>query len=358
MVALLMSYFRPAIDGLDVYESGEQPGPGVNVVKLNTNENPYAPSAAALETLRTMDADRLRLYPQPLADDFRQAAAEVLNVDPAWILVGNGSDDLLTMLLRAIADSNSAVAYPVPTYALYRTLAQIQNATIIELPFDDAYTLPVEALADANAPLTLVANPNSPSGTCAPNDTLAVLAERLSGVLAIDEAYVEFATDNALELTRRFDNVIALRTLSKSHSLAGLRLGFGIARPALLDGLAKVKDSYNVDAVASRVGAVAIRDTTHTRATIDRIRQSRKRLAAALASHRFRVWPSEANFLLVQPPDGTAAQLYRDLKTKGILVRYFAQPALNDKLRITIGTDAQNDRLLAAITELGLQGSK
>ena len=355
MVASLMSYFRPAIDELDVYEPGEQPPSGVDVVKLNTNENPYAPSDAAIEAFRTMDADRLRLYPQPFAEDFRQSAAEVLNIDPDWILVGNGSDDLLTMLLRSVADSDRAVAYPVPTYVLYRTLAQIQNATTIELPFDDAYTLPVEALADANAPLTLVANPNSPSGTRAPNDALTMLAGRLSGVLAIDEAYVEFATDNALELTRRFDNVIVLRTLSKSHSLAGLRLGFGVARPALLGGLAKVKESYNVDAVAARVGAAAIRDTAHTRATVERIRQSRERLAAALAARGFRVWPSEANFLLVRPPDGKASQLYRDLKTKGILVRYFARPALEDKLRITVGTDAQNDRLLAAITALGLQ---
>ena len=355
MVASLMSYFRPVIDNLDAYEPGEQPPTGVDVVTLNTNENPYAPSEAAIAAFRTMDADRLRLYPQPLADEFRQSAAEVLDVDPDWILVGNGSDDLLTMLLRSVADSERAVAYPVPTYVLYRTLAQIQNATTLELPFDDAYTLPVEALVDANAPLTLVANPNSPSGTRAPNDALAVLAGRLSGVLAIDEAYAEFATDNALELTRQFDNVIVVRTLSKSHSLAGLRLGFGIARPTLLDGLAKVKDSYNVDAVAARVGAAAIRDTVHTRATVERIRQSRERLAASLAVRGFRVWPSEANFLLVRPPDGKAAQLYRDLKTKGILVRYFARPALDDKLRITVGTDAQNDRLLAAITALGLQ---
>jgi histidinol-phosphate aminotransferase len=350
-----MSYLRPVIDQLNAYEPGEQPPLSSDVIKLNTNENPYLPSNTAMKALKMVDPDRLRRYPQPLADEFRQSAARVLKVDPEWILVGNGSDDLLTMLFRSMADTERSVAYPVPTYVLYRTLAEIQGAPVVEVPFDDDYTLPVDTLARAGASLTLVANPNSPSGTRAPNTALAELAARVPGVLAIDEAYVAFAAETALALVQRFPNVIILRTLSKSHSLAGLRLGFAIAQPALLDGLAKVKDSYNVDVVAALVGAAAILDTEHTLATVERIRRSRARLSAALGALGFRVWPSEANFLLIRPADGNAKGLYGFLKTNGILVRYFQTPPLNDKLRITVGTDRQNDRLIAAISAHGLQ---
>ena len=347
-----MSYFRPAIDALTAYQPGEQPAAGAQVVKLNTNENPYPPSAAALEALRSMNPDSLRRYPQPAADEFRESAAAVLGVDPAWIVAGNGSDDLLTMLFRSVAGSGRPVAFPAPTYSLYRTLARMQEAPVVEVPFDDSYALPVGRLAAAGAPLTLVASPNSPSGNRMPNADLAALAARLDGVLVIDEAYAAFASGDALELTARHANVVVLRTLSKSHSLAGLRLGFAVARPALLAGLLKVKDSYNVDAVSARVGAAAIRDTAHTLANVERVRASRERLSAALAASGCRVWPSEANFLLVRPPGGDARSVYERLKAEGILIRYFDEPLLADRLRITVGTAEQNERLVAALRRL------
>ena len=351
MTPARMSLFRPAIDALDGYVPGEQPDTA-EVVKLNTNENAYPPSPRAMEALRAVDADMLRRYPHPAADEFRRSAAAVLGVEPDWILAGNGSDDLLTMLMRAVAGPDRAVAYPTPTYVLYRTLAAMQEAPVIEVPFDDAYTLPVDALAGAGAALTIVANPNSPSGTAAPPDALEALAARVDGVLVVDEAYVEFAERSALDLARRSDRVIVLRTLSKSHGLAGLRLGFAVARPRILDGLAKVKDSYNVDAVAARVGSAAIRDVAHTRAQVARIREARDRLTGRLAGLGFRVWPSQANFVLARPPDGDARRLYDRLRAGGILVRYFDEPRLADVLRITVGTEAQNARLAAAIAEL------
>ena len=350
--SLRMSYFRPAIDNLSAYRPGEQPAPGVDVIKLNTNENPHPPSARALAALRSVEPDSLRRYPRPFADEFRESAATVLGVAPDWVLVGNGSDDLLTMLLRSVADSERPIAYPMPTYVLYRTLAQMQDAPAIEVPFDDTYTLPTEALAATGAALTLVASPNSPSGNRTGNDVLASLAARLDGILAIDEAYVAFASGNALALTRQCENVIVLRTLSKSHSLAGLRLGFAVAQPTLIGGLAKVKDSYNVGAVSARVGAAAIRDTAHTQATVEQVCASRERLSRALSDVGFRVWPSEANFLLVRPPDGDASGVYRGLKAQGILVRFFDEPMLRDKLRITVGTDDQNDRLMVSLKSL------
>ena len=347
-----MSRFRPAIDALHGYVPGEQPPGGAGVVKLNTNENPYPPSPRALAALAAIDGDSLRRYPQPFADTFRRSAAEVLGVDPDWILVGNGSDDLLTMLFRAVTGTGRTVAYPAPTYVLYRTLAAIQGAPVMEVPFDEEYTLPVAALAEAGAALTIVANPNSPSGTTATVEQLAELAARTAGVVAVDEAYVAFAERSALDLVRRNGRVIVLRTLSKSHGLAGLRLGFGIAHPDLLSGLAKVKDSYNVGAVAALVGAAAVRDVEYTRETVERIRTTRTRLGRALADRGFRVWPSQANFVLARPADGDALRLYRELRERGVLVRYFAEPGLADKLRISVGTDRQTARLLSALADL------
>ena len=347
-----MSRFRPAIDSLHGYVPGEQPPDGTDVVKLNTNENPYPPSPRALAALGAIDAESLRRYPQPFADACRRSAAEVLGVEPEWILVGNGSDDLLTMLFRAVTGAGRAVAYPAPTYVLYRTLAAIQGAPVLEAPFDEEYTLPVDALVDSGAALTIVANPNSPSGTAATVEQLAELADRATGVVAIDEAYVAFADSSALDLVRRCDRVIVLRTLSKSHGLAGLRLGFGIAHPDLLSGLAKVKDSYNVDAVADAVGAAAIRDVAYTRETVERIRRTRARLGRALIDRGFRTWPSQANFVLARPADGDACRVYHGLRERGVLVRYFAEPRLADKLRITVGTEQETTRLLSALGEL------
>ena len=347
-----MSYFRPTVDALRAYEPGEQPPPDADIVKLNTNENPYPPSPQALAVLREIDHERLRRYPDPFAGEFRLSAAEVLGIEPDTILVGNGSDDILTMLIRSVADGARAVAYPVPTYALYRTLAEIQGAPVVEVGSDETYTLPLDSLAATGAPLTLVASPNSPSGRRVPNDLIRDLASRLDGILAIDEAYVDFATGDALELAQSCDNVVVIRTLSKSHSLAGLRLGFAVASPALIAGLAKVKDSYNVDAVAARVGAAAYRDVLHTRDAVARICASRERLTDDLSALGFHVWPSEANFVLARPANGKARDVYEGLKSRGILVRYFDVPGLDDKLRITVGTESQNDRLAATLKSL------
>jgi len=347
-----MSYFRPNIDALVVYVLGEQPAPGTRVIKLNTNENPYPPSPAALKVLHEFDAEALRRYPDPMAAATARAAGAVCGLEADWVLVGNGSDDLLTMIMRACADDHRSAAYPMPTYVLYRTLAQIQDARCIEVDFDDDYDLPVDALAAARAPVTLVAMPNSPSGTVWPLDRLDDLAGRLAGMLVIDEAYADFAESNALSLVKSRPNVIVLRTLSKGYSLAGLRVGFGLANPDLLSGLVKVKDSYNVDAVACRVAAAALADQDHKNANARKVIASRRRLVGSLTELGFRVWPSQSNFLLARPPGGQAQALYQGLKAGGILVRYFKQARLDDKLRISVGTDDENDALTAAIREL------
>lgn len=343
--------FRENIKAMSGYVPGEQPGPGVKVIKLNTNENPYPPSPAALEVLRQLEGEILRHYPDPMAGCFRQAASKVLGVPADWILAGNGSDDLLTMIVRACTEPGLKVVYPTPTYVLYRTLAQIQNAEFVEVPYNEGYSLPLELLQAAQGAVTLVASPNSPSGTVVAGELLDHLAARLSGVLVIDEAYVDFAEENALELVKKHHNVIVLRTLSKGYSLAGLRVGFGVANPALLEGLVKVKDSYNVDALASVVGTAAIADQPHKIANAEKIKASRLKLGTHLKQLGFQVYPSQANFLLAQIP-GKAEHLYQTLKSRGILVRYFKQPRLEDKLRITVGTDQQNQTLVKVLAEI------
>lgn len=347
-----MTYFRPNINAMSGYVPGEQPPPGTKVIKLNTNENPYPPSPEALKVLRELEGELLRRYPDPMAGAFREAASHVLGVPADWVLVGNGSDDLLTMIIRACSEPGQRVVYPMPTYVLYRTLAQIQGAEFVEVPYHEDYTLPVERLIEERGAVTFVASPNSPSGTVASVEQLEKLAAQLSGVLVIDEAYVDFAESDALELVKKLDNAIILRTLSKGYSLAGLRLGFGVANPALLEGLIKVKDSYNVDAIACAVGAAAIADRTHKTANAQKIKTSRAQMADSLQELGFYVLPSQANFLLAQSPVGNAESLYKSLKERGILVRYFNQPRLTDKLRITVGTPEQNETLIKVLGEI------
>ncbi|NEP14892.1 MAG: histidinol-phosphate transaminase [Symploca sp. SIO2C1] len=352
-----MTYFRPNIDALAGYVPGEQPSPDAKVIKLNTNENPYPPSPQALQVLKELEGELLRRYPDPMAGAFRQAASQVLGVPADWILVGNGSDDLLTMIIRACTEPGRGVVYPMPTYVLYRTLAQIQDADILEVPYQEDYTLPVEELIAAQGAVTFIASPNSPSGTVVPVELLEKLATGLSGVLVIDEAYTDFAEENALELIKNHDNVIILRTLSKGYSLAGLRLGFGIANPALLAGLIKVKDSYNVDAIAIAVGAAAMGDQDHKNTNVQKIKDSRVQVAIELEELGFKLYPSQSNFLLVglskilaeKFTSDSAEFLYKMLKQRGILVRYFQQPRLEDKLRITIGTSEQNAALIKTL---------
>ena len=346
------SYFRPSVDAIAGYVPGEQPKPGTAIIKLNTNENPYPPSPAAIAALQNFDSECLRRYPDPFANAFRQAASAALTVPMDWAIVGNGSDDLLNVIIRACADLGRRVVYPIPTYVLYQTLAEVQAAEVVEVPYREDYQLPIEQLIAAKGAVTLIATPNSPSGHCVAIADLRQLAAGLSGVLVIDEAYVDFADQTALSLVKEFDNVIVTRTLSKGYSLAGLRLGFGVANPALLKGFFKVKDSYNIDAIACTIGAAAMGDQFYKNSCAERVKSSRSSLFSDLKNLGFCLWDSQANFLLTQPPARNAEHLYLALKEQGILVRYFNREGLSDKLRITIGTDEQNQQLVKVLTRL------
>ena len=358
------SLFRQAIDEMEGYAPGEWPALDSGILKLNSNENPYPPSPLVLAALKKisgeMGGELLRRYPNPRGQTFCEIAGGIFGVPADWVMVGNGSDDLLTLLIRACSEPGvRQLAYPMPTYVLYRTLAAIQPAATQEIAYQQIgsdWQLPIEELVAAQAAVTLIATPNSPTGHLVSSSDLRQLAQGISGVLVIDEAYVDFigvgADKVSLELVREFENVIVLRTLSKGYSLAGLRLGFAFAQPTLLKGLLKVKDSYNVDAIALKLGAAAIKDQGYKNSCVQNVIDARNQLSQDLQSLAFKVWPSQTNFLLVQPPAKTAEQIYLGLKENGIMIRYFAQPGLDDKLRITVGRPDQNERMVRAIADI------
>ena len=346
-----MTYFRPNIEAMSGYAPGEQPQEK-GWINLNTNESPYPPSARTLKAIRAAVNGDLRLYPDPLSQSVRKKAAEVFGTKPERVIVGNGSDDLLTMIVRALAGPKRTVAYPAPTYSLYPTLCKIENARVREIPFPPDFSLPAK-LAKTNAAVTFVANPNSPSGTMITPKELGRLARALKGVLVIDEAYVDFADTDCLYLAKRRRNVIVLRTFSKSFSLCGIRLGFAVAHPEIIAGLMKVKDSYNVHRLAQAAGVAALDDLAHMRANADRIRATRTRLTGALESFGWFVYPSQSNFVFarVRPPH-TAREIYEALKARKILVRFFNQRGLDDGLRITIGSDREITALLQCLKNI------
>jgi histidinol-phosphate aminotransferase len=345
-----MTYFRENVEKAKGYEPGFQPSQ-TDVVKLNTNENPYPPSPAIMDAIRNISDEQLRRYPDPLGNKFRKAASKVLKVPPDYIMCCNGGDELLKIAFCAFCDKRRAVAYPVPTYSLYPVLANLQNCKAIEIPFDSEFNLPAK-LAATGASLTIVCNPNAPSGTFIPKQKLSQLAKKLKGILLIDEAYVDFAEDNCASLVKDFDNVIVLRSMSKGYSLAGLRFGFGIANENLIKGLMKIKDSYNVDSVAIAAVTAAIQDQNYFRQNVKKIKAERGRLMQRLRNLGLDVPDSSANFVLARCKKSKAVEIYERLVEQKIYVRYFDYPNINDKLRITVGTSEQNDKLLSALGKI------
>ena len=346
----MTQFLRPNIRAMAGYVPGEQPRDD-GIIKLNTNENPYPPSPRVAEAIeRVLRSDRLRKYPEPVGTTFRQTAGRVLGVDPDAILVGNGSDDILTILTRAFVPEGGLIVSPTPSYLLYRTLAEIQGARFQGVPYLDGWKLPAKwPLAEAN--LTLVANPNSPSGTMASLEELETLAGQLKGPLVVDEAYVDFANQHALSLAR-LPNVVVSRTLSKSYGLAGLRFGFAVASPKLVRELAKVKDSYNCDMLSLAGAAAALEDQEWLQANRKKILVTRARLGKSLESLGFHVTPSHANFVWATRRDRAVKPMYEELKSRNILVRYMDYGEHGNGLRITVGADAEIDRLLEELRKM------
>jgi len=342
---------RPTVRAVSPYVPGEQPPAGRRVIKLNTNENPYPPSPAVLDALRGAVDGTVRLYPDPEAQALRARAAAVYGVPADHILAGNGSDELLALLLRAAVDPGDRVAFPVPTYSLYETLVAVQGGQAVGVEFPDDWTLP-PSLASADARVTFLCNPNSPSGTAVPLAVVEALAARVSGVLVVDEAYADFADEHAMSLVTRAHNVLVLRTLSKSFSLAGLRCGLAFGDPDLLAGLRTVKDSYNLNRLTQVAAEAALGDLAHVQANVARIRATRARLTTALRLLGYVVPPSQANFVLARRPGVGQAPVAAALAERGVLVRHFDTPRLRDALRISVGSEEEAAVLLEHLRHL------
>ncbi len=332
------------------YTPGEQPK-NPSTIKLNTNENPYPPSRPVLRAVKGLEAYRLRRYPEPAADTLRRSLSKLYRWPVEGILVGNGSDEILSLLFNAALAKGDLVQYPDITYSLYPVLAQIREARTKEVKLDPNWGLDFKKLSPG-ARLTLLAYPNPPIGNCFAIGDIKAFCRKAKGLVLIDEAYVDFADKNCDSIARSCPNVLLLRTMSKSFSLAGVRLGFVLGHPSVLDQLMKVKDSYNVNAMTQAVGIAALSSAglQAMKQNVKNIRLDRNTLAEDLRNMGFSVPDSQANFLLAEVPAGTNAEnLYKNLKKKRLLVRYFSHPRLKNALRITVGTPDQNAKLLAAL---------
>lgn len=341
------SYFLPNIDALTGYTPGEQPRDD-GIIKLNTNENPYPPSPKVYAALRRAINPTLRLYPEPLSDTLRATAARLYGVTPANILAGNGSDEILSLLLRCFVGPGDRVAFPAPTYSLYDTLVEIEDGVVARVEFPADFSLPDE-LARQDAALTFLCNPNAPSGTLISLSDIEKLARAVRGILVVDEAYVDFSESegaSSLPLIRALPNLVVLRTFSKSYSLAGLRIGLAFAAEEIIAGMMKVKDSYNLNRLSLVAANAALQDQAWMTRNARRIQQSRKRLSAALKRQGYLVYPSHANFILARKRGQNLKSLYEELKRRKILVRYFDTPGLQDCLRITVGAPREVSALL------------
>lgn len=349
-----MNYVRSNIQAMEGYTPGEQPQGG-KFIKLNTNENPYPCSPKVKVAIGRVCQAGLQRYPDPSATAFRRQLCELLSselpdITPDWILCGNGSDDILTIVARTFVDTGDIIRYPNPSYVLYKSLADIQGAQVDMVNFKPDWSLPAEFAAPWDRlKLTFLANPNSPSGTVVSSTAVAELAATLPCPLVVDEAYVEFADANCLSLVAENEKILVTRTLSKSYALAGLRFGYVVAQPQIIHELTKVKDSYNCDALSIAGATAAIEDQAWLAENRAAILATRQRLTDGLGGLGFVCVTSQANFVWCQHPRHDSAQLYHDLKSVGVLVRYMKYPNWGEGLRITVGTDDQIEAFLAIL---------
>lgn len=349
------------IEAMLAYTPGEQPQ-GEGWIKLNTNENPYPPSpavAAAVMSALGADGAALRLYPSPDSRRFREAVSVLHGLPVDHVLAGNGSDDVLNLLIRAYAGPGRPVGMLNPSYSLYPVLAAAQNAPVVRVEIQADLTFSIHAVTDSGASIFFITNPNAPLGINYARKTIAQAAADFKGLLVVDEAYAAFAPEDCIELLRTHSNVVITRTLSKAHALAGMRVGYVLARPEVIGLLDRVRDSYNLDRLAQAAGVAALNDANWLQETVGKVKRSRERLTQSLLDIGWSVVPSATNFVLATPvrmgsPPGvsTSEHAFEFLRSKKILVRRFpAHPLTASALRITVGTDAEVDAFLHAAKE-------
>lgn len=347
------------IRSLHAYVPGLQPQ-DTGWIKLNTNENPYPASPKVGEAV-TREFSRLHLYPAPDSKGLRAAIAEHHGVDPSCVIAANGSDDTLNMLMRAFCGvgADTAAGWTVPSYSLYPTLIGIQGGKIIDVPFDRSMALPMDAILNSNVRIFFLTSPNAPTGVAFSNKEISAILERYQGILVVDEAYADFAPENAVPLLAKYPNLVITRTFSKSYSLAGLRVGYGLAHPSVISILDRVRDSYNLDRLAQAGAIASLKDQTYFRETVGKIISTRERFLTVIRELGWFVYPSKTNFAFFEPRDArgntgpdVAKALFEFLRSKKILVRYFPNhPFTAPFIRISIGTDSEMDRVEVVLRE-------
>lgn len=347
-------FWSPIVQSLTPYVAGEQPLIE-GLVKLNTNENPYGPSPHALLAISEAASDTLRLYPEPTSLKLRQAIAARHDLDPGEVFVGNGSDEVLAHTFQALLNHELPLLFPDITYSFYPTYCGLYGIDFREVPLDEKMQVRIEDYRQPCGAI-IVPNPNAPTGIALPQAAIeALIAEHPDQVVVIDEAYVDFGGESVIPLVKKYPNLLVIHTFSKSRGLAGLRVGFAVGQRPLIDALERVKDSFNsypMDRLTQAGAVAAWEDQEWFRKHCDLIIASRKRLTGALGQLGFEVLPSSANFVFARHPGRSGSELAAELRKRAVLVRHFRKQRTEDFLRITIGTDAECDKLLDALREI------
>lgn len=346
-------YWSPLVERLHPYVPGEQPA-DLNLVKLNTNENPYGPSPRVLDAVRAELGDKLRLYPHPESDGLRAAIARLHGLTSDHVFVGNGSDEVLAHAFHGLFKHEQPVLFPDVTYSFYPTYCQLYEIAFETVPLSESFELDPALFHRPNGGIVF-ANPNAPTGRALPLAQVERMLQASERVVLVDEAYVDFGAESAISLVPRYDNLLVVQTFSKSRSLAGMRLGFAVAQPHLIEALVRVKNSFNsypIDRLAMVAGIAAIEDQAWFDDTRKRVIESRDALSTAMRKQGFEVVPSAANFVFARHPRFSAEQLASALRAHGVLVRFFNQPRIDQFLRITVGRPDQCDALLQALEHI------
>ncbi len=350
----MSEYLLPRLLALDPYVPGEQPQDKA-YVKLNTNESPFPPSPRVLATLNAETIGRLNLYPDPIAKTLRETIAAEYGLDAENVFVGNGSDEVLGFAFMAYADETRGATIPDVSYGFYRVYAQLYRVSPTIVPLNADFTLPIAPFLRQNQ-LVAIANPNAPTSLAMPlADIERIIAGNPNSVVLIDEAYVDFGGEPCVPLLAKYPNLLIVRTYSKSRSLAGGRLGYALASPQIIDDLNRIKNSfhpYNINTLTMLAGIEAMLDRPYFESSVAAICAQRQASAAALTALGFGVLPSSTNFLFAQPPGMDGRTYYEKLKARGVLVRYLSQPTLVNHVRITVGSAAQMQALLAATQDI------
>lgn len=344
-------FWSPFVKDLVPYVPGEQPKLA-RLVKLNTNENPYGPSPKALEAMRGELNDNLRLYPDPNSDRLKQAVAEYYAVTPAQVFVGNGSDEVLAHIFHGLFQHGGPLMFPDVSYSFYPVYCGLYGIPFEQVPLDEQFQIRVQDYSKPNAGI-IFPNPNAPTGCLLPLQAIEqMLQANPDSVVVVDEAYIDFGGETAISLVGRYDNLLVTQTLSKSRSLAGLRVGLAVGHPDLIEALERIKNSFNsypLDRMAIVGAAAAFEDQAYFADTCRKVIESREALVEQLVAKGFEVLPSAANFIFARHPQQDAAQLAARLREQGVIVRHFKQQRIAQFLRITIGTPEMNQALIDAL---------